>query len=205
MGQFFSFLKTKSFFLHLTISLISVVLVLFILIKSLSSFTDHGEKIEVPDFIDKQIPELDAMVADKDMQYLIVDSIYDPSKKPGVVIKQDPPPASGVKHNRTVYLYVTSMVAPQMLMPKLVDRSERQARLLILSYGLKIGKIITKSSDCNGCVIAQMHKDVEIEAGAPIKKGSVIDLVVGVKDGAYVPADSLNGNNANNKPSFDEE
>src|SRR5687768_7567405 len=92
---------------------------------------------------------------------------------------------SKVKHNRTVYLYVTGMVAPQVVMPKLVDRSERQARLIITSYGLKVGKITPKEADCNGCVLSQSIRGKEIEAGTGVKKGSVVDLVVGKKDYFY--------------------
>ena len=205
MGQLVSFLKSKPFVVHLAVSLISVLVILWMLVKSLSSYTDHGEFVVVPDFSEKAIAELESFAADKGIQYLIVDSIYDPSRKPGVVIKQDPYAESKVKHNRTVYLYVTSMVAPQIQMPKLIDRSERQARLLIVSYGLKAGKITTRSADCNGCVLAQLHKGKQLLPGEPVKKGSVIDLVIGVKEGAYMVSDSLNGDANKQTPSFDEE
>ena len=57
---------------------------------------------------------------------------------------------------------------------------------------MKIGKVTTKSADCNGCVLEQIFKGKVAEPGQKIKKGSVIDLVVGVKDnfGAAV-SDSL--------------
>jgi beta-lactam-binding protein with PASTA domain len=205
MGSFFAFLKSKPFFIHLAVSLVSVILVLIVLIKSLSSYTDHGEYVEVPDFSDIRVSDLENFASGKEIQFQIVDSIYDPARKTGVVIKQEPFPNSKVKHNRTIYLYVTSMVAPQITMPKLIDRSERQARLLVLSYGLKVGKITTQSADCNGCVIAQQFKGENVEPGAPIKKGSVIDLIIGVKDGSYVPADSLSDKITNETPSFDVE
>jgi beta-lactam-binding protein with PASTA domain len=87
-----------------------------------------------------------------------------------------------VKHNRKVYLYVTGLVPPQVSMPKLTDMSERQARIIISSYGLKVGRVYEKEADCNGCVIMQMIKGKEIEPGNAVKKGSVVELVVGIKD-----------------------
>lgn len=178
--------------MHFGLALLSVFIVIFFLVKYLSSYTDHGEFVEVPDFTEKRITELGSFIQDKGVNYLIIDSIYDPSKTPGIVIKQEPFAKSKVKHNRNIYLYVTSMVPPQIEMPKLRDRSERQAKLIILSYGLKIGKVTTKSADCNGCVLEQIFNGKIAEPGQKIKKGSVIDLVVGVKDnfGAAV-SDSL--------------
>ncbi len=207
MGTLVNFLKSKQFFIHLGLALLSVVVVLFAWVKFLSSYTDHGEFVEVPDFSEKRVNELESFAADKDINYLIIDSIYDASRTPGIVIKQEPMPKSKVKHNRTIYLYVTSMVPPQIDMPKLLDRSERQARLIIVSYGLKIGKITTRSADCNGCVLAQIYKGKEVLPGEKIKKGSVIDLVVGVKDYYYNSgSDSLSASNNSVTPeNFDNE
>jgi beta-lactam-binding protein with PASTA domain len=86
-------------------------------------------------------------------------------------------------------------------MPKLMDRSERQAKQMIISYGLKIGQVTTKAADCNGCVIEQMFEGKPIEPGQKVKKGSKIGLVVGVREahGAY-STDSLAGQS--NEPNF---
>jgi beta-lactam-binding protein with PASTA domain len=78
-----------------------------------------------------------------------------------------------------------------MAMPKLVDRSTRQAVFMIESYGLKVGKITEISGDCKGCVLKQFFNGKEIAAGEVIKKGSKIDLAVGRKDDEYaLPVDS---------------
>jgi beta-lactam-binding protein with PASTA domain len=124
-------------------------------------------------------------VQGKEVSYLIIDSVYDPKEKSGMVLRQEPEAESKVKHNRTVYLYVTGMVAPQIKMPKLIDRSERQARLILVTYGLKVGTVSEKRADCNGCVLSQRVKGKEIAEGNPVKKGSVVDLVVGRKDSFY--------------------
>ncbi|MBA3666081.1 MAG: PASTA domain-containing protein [Bacteroidetes bacterium] len=185
MQAFFSFIKSKQFFIHLALILVSLFLIFFLLIKWLSSYTNHGEYVEVPDFTNVPMTELDNVIKDKDVTYQVIDSVYDPKSKPGIVIRQDPEPNVKVKHNRTVYLYVTGMVAPRIKMPKLIDRSERQARLIVGTYGLKMGHVTEKHSDCNGCVLAQMVDGKEIEPGTPVKKGSVVSLVVGIKDSYY--------------------
>lgn len=189
MKGFFAFLKSKQFFLHLGIAALSVVITLWILVKALNSYTQHGETVEVPDFKGKTIAELKGFTDGKDIRYLIIDSIYAPKEKPGVVIRQDPETKTQVKRNRTVYLYVTGLLPPQMVMPKLIDRSERQAILMIESYGLKVGRITQVAGDCNGCVLGQFIKGKAIEPGTRINKGAVIDLSIGKKD-RFVTANS---------------
>jgi len=189
MSAFFSFLKSKQFFIHFGLVIFTIGLIFFLLIKWLSSYTHHGEYIQVPDFKGVQVSELGNFVQNKEVAYEIIDSIYDPKQKAGVVLRQDPEANSKVKHNRTVYLSVTGMVAPQIKMPKLIDRSERQARLILGTYGLKVGPVTEKAGHCNGCVIGQLSNGKEITPGDPVKKGSTINLVIGVKDNFYTPAD----------------
>lgn len=191
MKDFFGYIKSKVFLKHLALSVVSLAVVLWALFKLLAVYTHHGETAEVPDFKGKAIAELDKFVSDKNVGYIIIDSVYSPEEKPGIVIKQDPEPKSLVKHNRTIYLYVTSTQAPQMAMPKLVDRSTRQAVFMIESYGLKVGKITEIAGDCKGCILKQFFNGKEIAPGEAVKKGSKIDLAVGKKDDDYVvPADS---------------
>ena len=185
MQKLIAFLKSKQFFLHLAIILLSIGLMLFGISKWLSYYTSHDEFVVVPGFKGQEVKNLDNFIEDKFIAYQIIDSIYDPREKPGIVLRQDPDSGSKVKHNRTVYLYVTGMVAPQVVMPKLVDRSERQAKLVLSSYGLKLGKVTEKKADCNGCVLAQLVKGRDAEPGAAVKKGTVIDLVIGRKDSFY--------------------
>lgn len=194
MKDLFSYLKSKDFFKHLAMATISLFLVLWILFKLLGVYTHHGETAEVPDFKGKAITELDNFVKDKNVGYTIIDSIYNPEEKPGIVLKQDPEAKSMVKHNRMIYLYVTSTQAPQMAMPKLVDRSTRQAVFMIESYGLKVGRITEIAGDCKGCVLKQYFNGKEIMPGDAIKKGSKIDLSVGKKEDSYssVLSDSTN-------------
>jgi beta-lactam-binding protein with PASTA domain len=182
MKGFFAYLKSKQFFIHLGLAVVSVVVVLWILVKMLNSYTQHGETVDVPDFKGKSIAELNGFVQGKDVRYQIIDSIYAPKEKPGVVIRQDPETNTKVKRNRTIYLYVNGLMPPQLAMPKLIDRSERQAILMLESYGLKIGKITQVAGDCNGCVLGQFIKGKAVEPGTLIKKGTVIELTIGKKD-----------------------
>ncbi len=202
MSSVLAFVKSKSFFINLGIIALTSLLLFFITIKSLAAYTNHGEYVEVPDFKNILIAELPSFIQDKNVNFQIIDSIYDPKEKPGIVIRQDPESKSKVKHNRTIYLYVTGMVPPQISMPKLVDRSERQARLILSSYGLKFGKITEKSADCNGCVLSQILEGKEINPGDLVKKGSVINLIIGRKDYYFTGSSPDSTQTQDTQPNF---
>ena len=175
----FQFIKSKTFLTHLIIYVVSVCLVLWLVSLFLSSVTRHGETVKVPDFSGLKISTLDNFIADKKVNYLVIDSVYAVKSPRGVVIRQEPEPNTEVKQDRTIYLYVSSLLPPSIQMPKLVDRSLRQASSMIESYQLKLGRIKFVPDQCANCVLAQLVKGKKIEAGDPIAKGTVIDLVVG--------------------------
>src|SRR4051812_43467119 len=100
MKDLFAFIKSKYFFIHLGLAVLSITLVLWALVKMLNVYTQHNETVEVPDFKGKMMSELKGFVQGKDVRYLIIDSIYAPKEKPGTVIRQDPEAKIKVKHNR---------------------------------------------------------------------------------------------------------
>jgi beta-lactam-binding protein with PASTA domain len=155
------------------------VLVLWVGFKLFGMYTQHGVTVPVPDFNGLSVFELDNFVKDKKVRYTIIDSTYDPKQKPGTIYRQDPEKATEVKEDRVVYLYVTSVMPPQIEMPQLEGRSLRQAVAMIESYGLKVGKINWVADPFKNAIIKQLYKGQEIKAGTRIKKGSVIDLNVG--------------------------
>ncbi len=188
--------------MHAGLALVSIVVILFLLTKWLGSYTNHGDYVEVPDFKGQSIASLNAFVKDKEIAFQIIDSIYNPKEKAGIVIRQEPSAKSKVKHNRIIYLYVTGVLPPSIVMPKLIDRSERQARLIIESYGLKVGKIRTREADCNGCVLSQSVGGKEIETGTAMRKGATVDLVIGEKN-TYYTSDVSDSTSASGNPNFD--
>src|SRR5688500_2950012 len=107
MHSFITFIRSRQFFIQLAIILLVIFLIFFCILKILSSYTNHGQYVVVPDFTGKMVVTLPEFINDKKVAYRIIDSIYDPNEKPGIVLRQDPEPNSKVKHNRTVYLYVT--------------------------------------------------------------------------------------------------
>src|ERR1035437_1195150 len=177
--SYFKFIRAKTFVKHFLLASVFALITLWLAFKLFSVYTHHGVTYPVPDFSGQSILKLDEFIKDKKIRYQIIDSIYDAKQTPGTIIRQDPEKGSEVKENRIIYLYVTSVMPPQIEMPKLVDRSLRQAIAMIESYGLKAGDPKYTADACNNCVIKQFYKGKEIAPGTLIKKGSRIDLYVG--------------------------
>jgi beta-lactam-binding protein with PASTA domain len=177
--SYFKFIRTRTFVTHFLLASVSALLVLWICFKLFGVYTRHGITVPVPNFAKLSVFELDNFVKDKKVRYQIIDSVYDPRQKPGTILRQDPEQGTRVKEDRVVYLYVTSVLPPQIEMPKLLDLSLRAAIAKIESYGLRAGKIIWVADPCKNCIVKQLYRGVDVAAGTHIKKGSVIDLAVG--------------------------
>src|ERR1041384_6814746 len=121
------FLRTKRFRVHFIISLAAGFLILWFSFRSLESYTHHDQTISVPDFYGAPAEDLDKFIAGKQLRYQVIDSVFEPKSKSGIVIKQDPEKNSAVKQNRIIYLTISAKNAPLVKMPNLVDASMRQA------------------------------------------------------------------------------
>ncbi|HUM45438.1 MAG TPA: PASTA domain-containing protein, partial [Chitinophagales bacterium] len=70
-------------------------------------------------------------------------------------------------------------LAPEVKMPDLKDASLKQATMILESYSMKVGKLIYLPDLAKNVVLDQQFEGKPIAPGAAIRKGSVIDLVLG--------------------------
>ncbi len=180
MQKVISFLKSKTFFTQLGLTIISIFLILFLTYGWLGSFTNHGETVTVPDLHGMKYAELKTFLSQKSLNVQISDSsIFILDKPAGLVIEQDPSPNEMVKENRTIYVAITRSIPPGVHLPNLVDVSLRQATAILNSYGLKTGSSIYKPDLAKDAVLAMMYNGQIINPGAELPKGSSVDLVLG--------------------------
>ena len=180
MGHFFRFLVSKVFWINLLVALLLVCGGLYATLSYLDSYTMHGEDVDVPEFVGLHITETDLAIQEKDKLVLeISDSIFLKGKTGGTIIEQHPIAGKQVKEGRIIYLTVASNQPVKIKMPKLVDRSLRQATSILETYGLVVGEMHYKPDLCVNCILEQKLDGENIDVGKRIRKGSVIDLVVG--------------------------
>jgi len=178
-ANLWEYIKTKTFYKHLALSLITVAALVFGALKFLNAFTDHNESIEVPNFIGVKTTDISSFILGKNVRFQIIDSIYEDTKPRGSVVEQTPGAGFKVKNNRTIYLIVNAMLPAQVKVPNLKDASLRQATAILNSCGLKLGKLTYVPDIARNAVLKQFHKNKSITPGVYIPKGSVIDLVLG--------------------------
>lgn len=188
------FLRTRIFLINLGLALGLLFLLLTIIYLGLSSYTNHGKSIVVPDFKGQTASNLDEFIKDKKLSYKIVDSIYNPKQPQGSIIDQEPGSGAKVKEGRTIYLTINSQIPPQIKMPNLVDVSDRQAEAILQTYGLKMGHRIMKPDLAKNAVLDQLINGHSVKAGTDVRVGSIVDLVLGDGFGnTQIPVPSLVG------------
>lgn len=154
------------------ISLLIVVIV-FIILKH---YGRVGQEYPTPFVVGQYVDELgnDGL----ELEYVIIDSIYQPNHKGGYILRQDPDSGAMIKTGRKIYLTVTSYVPDNAIVPDLRSLSVRHAISQLENVGLHGGKLIFVD-DPHHVVLEQKYKGRTVNEGRRLEKGAMVDLVVG--------------------------
>lgn len=157
-------------------------------------YTRHDSLVRVPDLQGLSLEEASAMLEKRDLQALVVDSVYTDEVPKGSVVDQDPDSGVDVKAERKIYLVVNAMQPKMIDMPALVDMSKRQAMSVLEIVGLKVKELQYRPDPCMDCVIEQLYKGRPIAADEKIRRGESVTLVLGAGEkGERVPVPELRG------------
>jgi len=182
--NFIQFITTKRFLKHLAYSILLFIVLAWITLMILKMYTRHDQVAVIPNYVGLTMDQVNSLETTKDFELVVVDSIYDYTKRPGSVISQDPLPETKVKPGRSVYLSLVSFMPEQVSMPALIDLSLRRAKALLQTYGLKLGGIRVVPDMAKNAVLKVTVNGQYVKPGTPIRKGSVVDLVIGSGAGA---------------------
>jgi beta-lactam-binding protein with PASTA domain len=174
----FSFLFKKKFYLHLTIIILLSLLIVWVVFRSLDSYTRHGEVYIVPDFTGQSF-QLVQNQYNELFNFVLLDSVYVKDLPKGSIVQQDPLPGSKVKSGRNIYYVIVAMMPEQVMMPNLRNLSLRQAMVLLEKEGLGVNKLFYIDHFAKNAVIEQQYLNEVIEPGTVIFKGQSIDLILG--------------------------
>jgi len=140
--------------------------------------TNHGESLTVPDLQGVSINELQDFLIERDLRFEVVDSVYSSKFPPFTVTRQFPKPGSKVKQKRKIFISLNSVNPPTTRMPDLIDKTLKNAKLILKSYELKPGKILYKPDPFRN-VMEQLYDGNPIAPNTSLPKGSTIDLIRG--------------------------
>lgn len=175
---FFYFLKQKKFYLHLLFVILLTVIVFWAVVKSLDSYTRHGEVYVVPDFEGIHYTRVMDNYGEQ-FNFILIDSVYHPNAINGAIIAQNPSPNAKVKQGRNVYLTIIAQMPEEVPMPNLRNLSLRQAMVTLSINGLHVNELFFVDYFARNAVVEQEINGEIIEPETPVFKGTYIDLVVG--------------------------
>ena len=176
---FREFIKSKIFLRQLLLALAASIVVLWVSLKLLDTYTLHGRSITVPDLEGLHEEDVEPLLSRMSLRYVINDSIFDDTREKGTIAAQTPAPGTDVKRNRTIYLTMVAYLPEMIPMPDLNDLSLRQAVTVLETYGLRVGQLETRPDIAVNAVLQQQYNHGIIEPGTLVEKGTAIDLVIG--------------------------
>lgn len=180
-----TFILSKHFLKHFGLVVLFYLVVVFVTSLYLDFSTNHGEKIEVPNFVGLNGEEAKRKIEDLGLQYQIVDSIYDPKSPEGTVLKQLVEPTSlskvSVKSGRIIGLCLSKR-SQLIQMPGLINKQIQFAESVLEQRGLRFRIQYRPTNEANGSVLDQLYKGKRVKEGDRIPMGSIITLIVGQND-----------------------
>ncbi len=175
-----NFLTSKVFFKQILIAIVIFALLIFLLLKWIGFFTNHGEEIKVPNLSKLTEEQVEEKLSDLNLDYVLLDTTdYDPDFPKYSVVKQDPLPGFKVKEGRKIYINLNSGSFKAVKIPNLIEQTLREALPALKSLGLQTGEITYRPYIGKDMVIELSQNGRILKPGDKVLQSSKIDIVVG--------------------------
>lgn len=189
---FFLFLVSKLFIFNLIIALLALFLIPYFTLKYLDSYTNHGVKLAVPNFVGTSVKDIDQLATDNKIQVIVNDSVFSDDFPRGTVIRQDPLPNSEtypsyVKPERKIYVTIVKQAGEYKEIPDLtgdfrVSKKIAKVRLEMLGFV----PAFTPKASKNDFVLELKYNGKTVSKGDKVLKGEKIEVIHG-NGGGGVP------------------
>lgn len=139
-------------------------------------YTRHGDEVEMPNITSMRFEEAMRPVQEAGFVLVKDEERYSAEHPHGFVIEQSPAPHARVKPGRRVYV-VVSRGEKRVLMPNLVERSQRDAELILRNHRLELGAVEQDFSNLHppGVVIRQ-----SVPPGAEVTTNTRVNLTLSI-------------------------
>lgn len=194
MTKLSNYPKLTFFFINLFVALLLLCLGGYFVLSWLNNYTSHGKYIAVPAFQMLSTQEAEKLAKTNELRVMVVDSLYDETAEPGVVLEQYPLNGAHVKANRMIQLIINARNPEQIPFPQLNNAPYRQTLQTLHAKGFRTGNISYAPSEFKNLVLNLQYKGENILPGTLLRKGAVIDLVLGDGGGTnFVATPKLQG------------
>ncbi|NNE25778.1 MAG: PASTA domain-containing protein [Saprospiraceae bacterium] len=174
-------MTVKQFFIQLALMALVVILLLGGVMIWLRFYTNHGQKLELPDYKEMHIKDAKSDAELKTFEVVVKDSAYRVGMPGGLILTQNPKPGSLVKEGRKIYVdiskYNPDLVALSDLRPMYGhEYSNKQRELASLFINSKIKSRRYDPGEPDHILEVWYEGDL-IEGKEGVKKG--VDIKVG--------------------------
>lgn len=152
----------------------------------LGCYTNHGESVQVDDFIGMHVADAERHGSDKDFEFVVLDSVWTEGKPSGIILKQVPKPLSRVKEGRKIYITVTGEPDAYRL-PEIklsaydFDRYSKKIAMNGVKFRVKERVFDRKQAENSILYFYHNGKKVtenEVKSGYYVMPGDVLEFVV---------------------------
>ena len=143
----------------------------------LPGLVGRGDVVIVPDLSGLSLGLAEERCGDAGLSIMVVGNRYSDDVPEGYVIHQDPSPDEGLKGGRTIRVVVSSGCKMEGV-PDLVNRSLRQAELLLESARLRRGRVARVFDHREG---ENLVVSTSPPAGAEIPRSSPVDILLAMR------------------------
>ena len=154
------------------------VLLLYIVLAGLKSYTQHGEAVEVPDVKGLLVADAEKFFTGKELKFAVIDSVFSKTVIPGSIFETTPPVGSMVKKGRTIYLKVVSFLPQLIAVPDVKDSSQRQSMAMLRSLGFEKIDVKMVPGVYRDLVLGIESKGSPLEAGQRVPANTPLSLLV---------------------------
>jgi beta-lactam-binding protein with PASTA domain len=189
---FFRFLFSRVFIINLTLALLVLFFIPYYTLKYLDSYTNHGVKLPVPNFVGTSVNGINQLATEYKVEVVINDSVFSDEFPRGTVIRQDPLPNSEsypsyVKPQRKIYVTIVKQSGEYKEIPDLtgdfrVSKKIAKVRLEMLGFNPQF----TAKPSQDDYVLELRYNGKVVKKGDKVLKGEVIEVVHG-NGGGGVP------------------
>lgn len=187
---------------HIGLIAVTTILLIIVLQWFLRIYTNHGQKLILPDYVDMKLEDAGKKAATETFEIIPNDSIFVVSKPGGIILSQNPEPGAIVKEGRKVYVTLTKHNADQIKVQRLplmygkdFERKKKELKLgfeiesEIVGYRFDPGppNYILAVLYQQDTIISARGRDNEYE----IPKGATLGFVLSKETGASLNVPDL--------------
>ncbi|MDA0302907.1 MAG: PASTA domain-containing protein [Bacteroidetes bacterium] len=157
-------------------------------------YSRHGDSMEVPEIRGLLLQDAEQSLMALGLEVIHLDSVYSRDGRPFEVIEQMPPPGSGIKSGRKIYVSTYRSTPPNERVGVTEGQDLAIARIILENKGFRVEERQEPNIALVGRVIrVENRKGFLLSADSRIPRGSRVRLISGTTTNELVAIPSLIG------------